>query len=330
MINRTENILFKDLAQIIEQGKQKAVTQVNSLLTLTYWHVGKKINDHILNNERAEYGKQIVSDLAQQLEVRFGKQFTEKNLRRMMRFAEVFSEFTIVAPLVRQLSWSHFLILLPIKSDEAKSFYAQKAIEAKWSKRELQNQIERKAFERNEIANTQAYSELTEIQNTFKDPYFLDFLGLKNGYLENDLESAIINDLESFILELGAGFSFIERQKRIILDGKDFYLDLLFYHRKLKRLIAIELKLGDFEPSHKGQMELYLKWLNKYDKQEGENNPIGLILCAGKSHEQIELLEMSKDGIMVAEYWTELPSKKELEKKLHTLVIEAKERIENC
>lgn len=329
MINRTENILFKDLAQIIEQGKQKAVTQVNSLLTLTYWHVGKKINDHILNNERAEYGKQIVFDIAQQLELRFGKQFTEKNLRRMMRFAEVFSEFTIVAPLVRQLSWSHFLILLPIKSDEAKSFYAQKAIEAKWSKRELQNQIERKAFERNEIANTQAYSELTEIQNTFKDPYFLDFLGLKNGYLENDLESAIINDLESFILELGAGFSFIERQKRIILDGKDFYLDLLFYHRKLKRLIAIELKLGDFEPSHKGQMELYLKWLNKYDKQEGENNPIGLILCAGKSHEQIELLEMSKDGIMVAEYWTELPSKKELEKKLHTLVIEAKERIEN-
>lgn len=329
MSQEIEKILFKDITQIIEQGKQQAVTQVNSLLTLTYWHVGKKINDHFLNNERAEYGKQIIPILAQQLETAFGKQFAEKNLRRMMRFAEVFSEFTIVAPLVRQLSWSHFLMLIPLKSDDAKAFYVQNTIEAKWSKRQLQHQIERKAFERNEIANIQAYSELSEIQNTFKDPYFLDFLGLKSGYLENDLESAIIRELENFILELGVGFSFVERQKRIILDGKDFYLDLLFYHRKLKRLVAIELKLGDFEPSHKGQMELYLKWLNKYDKQEGENTPIGLLLCAGKSHEQIELLEMSKDGIIVAEYWTELPSKKELEKKLHSLLIEAKEKIDS-
>lgn len=169
---------------------------------------------------------------------------------------------------------------------------------------------------------------MPELQNTFKDPYFLDFLGLKDGYLEKDLESAIIKELENFILELGKGFTFVERQKRIILDGKDFYLDLLFYHRKLKRLVAIELKLRDFKPADKGQMELYLKWLDRYDKQEGENSPLGLILCAGKSTEQIELLEMNKDGIMVAEYWTELPAKAELEKKLHSLLLEAKERIE--
>jgi hypothetical protein len=142
------------------------------------------------------------------------------------------------------------------------------------------------------------------------------------------LESAIIKELENFILELGKGFSFVERQKRIILDGKDFYLDLLFFHRKLKRLVAIELKLRDFKPADKGQMELYLKWLDRYDRQDGENSPIGLILCAGKSTEQIELLEMHKDGIMVAEYWTDLPPKAELEKKLHSLLIEAKERIE--
>lgn len=329
MSKEVEHLLFKDLAQIIEKGKKQAVSQVNSLLTLTYWHVGKKINDHVLNNERAEYGKQIVPDLAQKLEHTFGRSYTLRNIRRMMQFAQGFPEFEIVSPLVSQLSWSHFLMLMPLKSDEAKAYYAEKTIEGKWSKRELQHQIGRKAFERNEIANIQVQNELAEIQNTFKDPYFLDFLGLKSGFLENDLESAIIKELEHFILELGGGFSFVERQKRIILDGKDFYLDLLFYHRKLKRLVAIELKLGDFEPSHKGQMELYLKWLDKYDKQEGENQPIGLILCAGKSHEQIELLEMSKDGIMVAEYWTELPSKKELEQKLHVLVIEAKQRIEN-
>lgn len=329
MSQKIENILFSDLARIIEQGKKQVVAQVNSALTITYWHIGKKINEHVLNNERAAYGEEIVSPVATQLVSKFGKSFEVKNLYRMMQFAEVFPEIEIVVPLARQLSWSHFIILIPVKSLEARMFYAQNALESACGKRELRKQIERKAFERNEIANIQVQSDLADIQNTFKDPYFLDFLGLKDGYLENDLESAIIKELENFILELGVGFSFIERQKRIILDGKDFYLDLLFYHRKLKRLIAIELKLGEFKPSYKGQVELYLKWLNKYEKQEGENNPIGLILCAGKGNEQIELLEMHKDGIMVAEYWTDLPPKKELEEKLHSLMIEAKARFEN-
>lgn len=329
MSQEIEKVLFGDLTQIIEQGKQQAVAQVNSVLTLTYWHVGKKINEHILNKERAEYGKEIVSTLSTQLVATFGKSFESKNLYRMMRFADVFSEFPIVAPLVRQLSWSHFLVLIPLKSHESRLFYTQKAIESKWSKRELSRQIECKAFERNEIASLQVSASLADIQNNFKDPYFLDFLGLQNGFLEKDLEAAIIKELEHFILELGVGFSFIERQKRIILDGKDFYIDLLFYHRKLKRLVVIELKLGEFKPSHKGQMELYLKWLNRHEKQEGENEPIGIILCAEANREQVELLEMHKDGIMVAEYWTALPPKEKLEKKLHALMIEAKARIEN-
>ena len=329
MSEQIEKTLLKELTLVITQGKQQVVAQVNSVLTLTYWHVGKKINQHILNNERAEYGKEIIIPIAIQLVEKFGRNFELKNLYRMMQFAEIFPDFEIVVPLARQLSWSHFIALLPLKTPEARLFYAQKAFESTWSKRELRYQIERKAYERNEIANMQVHSELIDVQNTFKDPYFLDFLGLKDGYLENDIESAIIKELENFMLELGVGFTFVERQKRMILDGKDFYLDLLFYHRKLKRLVAIELKLSEFEPSHKGQMELYLKWLNKYEKQEGENTPIGLILCASKSNEQIELLEMHKDGIMVAEYWTELPSKKELEAKLHSLLIEAKVKIEN-
>ena len=329
MQNENAEILFKDLAQIIEQGKYQAVAQVNSVLTLTYWHVGKKINDHILENKRAEYGKEIVLPVATQLVEKFGRSFELKNLYRMMQFADTFAEIEIVVPLARQLSWSHILKLLPLKTKESISYYATKATEERWSKRELQYQIERKAFERNEIANAQAVNELQDIQNTFKDPYFLDFLGLKDGYLEKDLEMAIIKELEFFILELGVGFTFVERQKRIIIDGQDFYLDLLFYHRKLQRLVAIELKFGSFKAAYKGQMELYLKWLDKYDKQNGENTPIGLILCAGKSNEQVELLQMQKDGIMVADYWTELPPKKQLEEKLHSLLIEVRQRMEN-
>lgn len=323
-----EKLLFQDLASIIENGKIQISHHVNSTLTLVYWQIGYRINTHILDNQRAEYAKKIISNLSKQLTVQYGKSFAQRNLRRMMQFASSFNDTEIVSPLATQLSWSHFIELLPIKSNEARSFYAHKAAEETWSKRELRNQIERKAFERKEIAKIQLSQTDLEIQTSFKDPYFLDFLGLKEGYLENDLEGAILKELEHFILELGKGFAFVERQKRIILDGVDFYIDLLFFHRKLKRLVVIELKLNKFKPSYKGQMELYLKWLDKYEKQEGENPPIGLILCAEKSHEQIELLEMGKEGIMVAEYWTELPPKRELEAKLHQALVEAKARIE--
>jgi predicted nuclease of restriction endonuclease-like (RecB) superfamily len=322
------NKLLTDLSQLIEQGKEKIAVQVNSTMTLVYWQIGKRINEDILQNERAEYGKEIIKEIANKLTTRYGRSFAVVNLRRMMQFASVFYDFEIVVPLARQLSWSHFIILIPIESEDKRLFYAQKTIEETWGKRELRHQIERKAYERSEIANVQLPSIEKDIQHTFKDPYFLDFLGLKDGYLENDLESAILKELELFILELGGKFAFVERQKRMIIDGQDFYLDLLFYHRKLKRLVAIELKIGKFKAAYKGQMELYLKWLNKYEKEEGEAFPIGLILCAEASSEQIELLEMHKDGIMVAEYWTDLPPKAQLEAKIHSALVEAKERLE--
>jgi predicted nuclease of restriction endonuclease-like (RecB) superfamily len=328
MKEKDNDPLFQDLASIIDQGKRQVSAQVNSVITLTYWKVGNKISTHILENQRAEYGKEVIPQVAMRLANIYGKSFQEKNLRRMMQFAEVFSDYQNVVTVSRQLSWSHFIKLIPLKKSEAINFYVQKVSEEKWSIRELRSQIERKAYERKEIARLQLSETDVEIQTSFKDPYFLDFLGLKEGYLENDLEGAILKELEHFILELGKGFAFVERQKRIILDGVDFYIDLLFFHRKLKRLVAIELKLNKFKPAYKGQMEMYLKWLNKNEKQEGENAPIGLILCAEKSNEQIELLEMGKDGIMVAEYWTELPSKRELEAKLGQAYLEAKERLE--
>lgn len=332
MSKEIEKSLFSDLSKIIEQGKQQAVSQVNSTLTLTYWHVGKKINEHFLNNQRAEYAKEILSTLSGKLVERFGRSFAERNLRRMIQFSEQFTTYEIVSPLATQLSWSHFIELLPLKDSESRIFYAKKTSESNWSKRELRHQIERKAFERAQIANSQisvVEQKNIDTDSVFKDPYLLDFLELKEGYLEKDLETAIVKELELFILELGKGFAFVERQKRMIIDGEDFYLDLLFYNRKLQRLVAVELKLGKFKAAYKGQMELYLKWLDKHERHEGENSPIGLILCAGKSAEQIELLEMHKDGIMVAEYWTELLSKKKLEQKLHSLLVEAKARIEN-
>lgn len=320
--------LVQELSVLIEESKQHVSRVANSSMTLLFWHVGKRINEEILNNERAEYGKQIVGSVAQQLEMKYGRNFEVKNVRRMMQFSSDFQDYEIVVPLARQLSWSHFLALIPLKSVEEKLYYAQHSIEENWGKRELRKQISRKAFERAELANTQFTADQTDLINTFKDPYMLDFLNLKNTYLEQDLEKAILQELEAFILELGKGFAFMERQKRMIIDGDDFYLDLLFYNRNLKRLVAVELKIGKFEAAHKGQMELYLKWLNKYEKQEGEKEPIGLILCAESNKEQIELLEMHKDGIVVAEFWTALPPKAELEAKLHQLLIEAKERIE--
>ncbi len=323
---KVNNILFDAICDIIERGKRQVAAQVNSTLTLTYWHIGKTINEDVLQNQRAEYGKQIVKTISEELVVRYGKSFESRNLRRMMQFAELFPDFKIVSPLATQLSWTHFMELLQLKNSETRFYYANKAAENLWSKWELRRQIERKSYERSEIANIKNELPESELLFSFKDPYFLDFLGLKEGYLENDLENAILKDLELFILELGKGFTFVARQKRMIIDGEDFYLDLLFFHRKLKRLIAIELKIGKFKAAYKGQMELYLNWLNKYERQDDEEAPIGLILCAEAGKEQVQLLNLQKDGIMVAEYWTELPSKHLLEQKLHSSYIEAQER----
>lgn len=296
--------------------------------------MGKRLHTEVLGgNDRAKYGDQLIKRMGDQLAQEFGRGFEAKNLRRMVQFAQVFAEPEIVATLSRQLSWSHFVNLLPLKTEQARQFYASQAASQTWSVRELRQQIERKAFERTELASLQAHSpvqtEPTEASpaQVFKDPYFLDFLGLRQGHDEADLEAAILRQLEAFILELGRGFAFVERQKRMVIDAEDFYLDLLFFHRRLRRLVAIELKLGRFKAAHKGQMELYLKWLDKHERQAGEEAPIGLILCAESSREQVELLQMHKDGITVAEYWTELPPKAELEQHLHLALIEARERL---
>ena len=334
--------LHAELRTLITSSRQRLAGAVNAELTRLYWTVGQRIHSELLQGERATYGARLITALGAQLAGEFGRGFEAKNLQRMRQFAQAFPEAETVATLSRQLSWSHILGLLPLKSATARQFYAAQCADQAWSVRELRRQIERKAFERSEIASAQlgkaplpAHSTSTEASTgalalappaqVFKDPYFLDFLGLRQGHDEADLEAAILRQLEAFILELGRGFAFVERQKRMVIDGDDFYLDLLFFHRRLRRLVAIELKLGRFKAAHKGQMELYLKWLDKHERQPGEEAPIGLILCAESSREQVELLQMHKDGITVAEYWTELPPKAELEQRLHEALVEARE-----
>lgn len=228
------------------------VAQANSALTLLFWKIGRRVNEEVLQNARADYGKQIVVTLSRQLTKSYGRIFEERNLRRMRQFAEQFQDIEIVSTLSTQLSWSHFVELLPLKSQEARLFYARQASAGQLGVRDLRQLIARKAFERTAIADTQLAPDSSVPSGTFKDPYLFDFLGLKDDYLENDLEAAILRELELFILEFGKGFAFVERQKRMIIDGEDFYLDLLFYHRILKRLVAVELKLGKFQAKGQG------------------------------------------------------------------------------
>jgi len=325
--------LHYELRDLIAASRQRLAATVNAELTQLYWRIGQRLASEVLGGERAQYGTQLMDRLGECLAGEFGRGFEAKNLRRMVQFAQAFPDAEIVASLMRQLSWTHFLQLLPLRSEHARHFYASQCVAERWSVRELHRQIERKAYERSEIASAQGDVLVAPSAGAnapavvFKDPYFLDFLGLRQGHDEADLETAILRQLEAFILELGRGFAFVERQKRMVIDGEDFYLDLLFFHRRLRRLVAIELKLGRFKAAHKGQMELYLKWLDKHERQPDEETPIGLILCAESSREQVELLQMHKDGITVAEYWTELPPKAELEQRLHAALVEARERL---
>jgi len=337
--NPISDNLIGDIRSLIETARHNVAVTVNTRLTILYWQIGIRIRQDILNEKRAEYGEEILPTLSAKLVPEFGNGFGARNLSRMVRFAEVFPEGKILSTLLRELSWSHFVEIIPLKDGLQRDFYAEMCRIERWSVRTLRKKIDGMLYERTAISKKPEKlieKDLAALREedrltpdlVFRDPYFLDFLGLKDTYSEKDLETAILREMESFILELGIGFSFVARQKRITVDNEDYYLDLLFFHRKLKRLIAIELKLGKFKAAHKGQMELYLRWLEKYEKERGEETPLGLILCAGKTSEQIELLQLDNSGIKVAEYMTELPKREMLEQKLHKAVELARKRLE--
>jgi predicted nuclease of restriction endonuclease-like (RecB) superfamily len=337
-ISSEEAVLFADVRQMIEDARKMVSQTVNSGMTLLYWNIGRRINEEVLQNKRAEYGKQILPTLSAKLVEEYGNGYSERNIKRMVDFAAIFPDFEIVATLSQQLSWSHFIEIIPLKEALQREFYSQMCRIEKWDVRTLRRKIQSMLFERTAISQKPeelAQLELRALKEedqlspdlVFQSPYLLGFLGLKDTYLEKDLEQAILRKLEQFLLELGRGFAFMERQKRMVIDGNDHKLDLLFYHRKLRRLVAIELKIGKFEAEYKGKMELYLRYLEKHEAEPGEGSPIGLILCAEGNHEQIELLQLDKSNVKVAEYITEFLPPDLLKRKLHQFVETSRRQI---
>ena len=339
MMHNSESKIISDIRNLIEQSRHQVAVAVNTGMTLMYWHIGERINREILGGERAAYGKQIVATVSQKLTEEYGgSQFSVKNLNRMRLFAERFPDLSIWTPLVSKLSWSHFLQVISIDDNLKRQFYLTMAADQRWSKRTLKAKIDGMLYERTAIAKQPDEVILHDLELlrderemsadlAFHDPYFLDFLGLQDEYSEKDLESAIVGELQKFITEMGNDFAFMARQKRISVDNEDYYIDLLFFNRRLRCMVAIDLKLTDFKAAYKGQMELYLRWLEKHEMLEGENKPIGLILCTGKNEEHVELMHLHESNIRVAEYLMKLPDKKLLEQKLQKAVEIAKEKI---
>ena len=333
-------MLYGNIAELIKQTKTKVAITANTELTMLYWKVGKSVHQFVLQGNRAAYGKQIIINLSEMLTLNFGSGWSDKHLRHCLRTAETIKEEQIIYALQRQLSWTHIKTISYEENPIKRQFYLEMAISQRWNTRTLADQMDKMLFERTAIAQQpseqiqQALHELTTEDTInpdlfFKKSYVLDFLNLQRAYSEEDLENALISNIQEFIQELGNGFAFVERQKRISVDAIDYHLDLLFYHRKLRRLVAIDLKIGKFKPKYKAQMELYLKWLERYEMQIGEEKPIGLLLCSQGNTEHIELLMLDEKEIKVAQYLTELPSKEWFADKLHRAVEIAKMNIGN-
>ena len=336
--NQDESLLFSDVCGIIDNARKHIAVHVNSEICLTKWYVGKRIKEDVLYNQRAEYGKQVVKNLARKLTAKYGNGWSDRTLVHCIRAAYTFSEEEIVYAVRKQFTWTHLRSLMFVEDPLKRQFYMEMCRIEHWDTRTLDAKIDAQLYERTAISRKpeelikQELSQLKE-ENTlqpdlvFRSSYFLDMLGLPNFYTEKDLESAIVAQMQDFICELGTDFAFLGRQKRITVDAVDYYIDLLFYHRSLHRLVAIDLKLGKFKPEHEGQMLLYLRYLDKNERKQGEESPIGLILCSEGNTEHVEYLMLDDNSpIKVAQYYTQLPDKKLLAEKLQRAVAIARER----
>ena len=331
-----EVALLGDLRTLVQSARQRIATAAYATQTLLCWHMGRRLDREHLQGGRAAYGKQILVTVSRELTVDYGRGFSHTELTRMVQFAQAFPDEAIVVTLSQQLSWSHFHALLPIKDPLARDFYAEMCRIERWDVRTLRQKIGSMLFQRTALSKRPKAvisAEISKLRDgqmspdtVFRDPYLLDLLGLKGAYSERDLESAILREIEGVLLELGTGFAFVARQKRMSVGKDDFHLDLLFYHRHLRRLIAVELKLESFQPAHVGQMELYLRWLDKHERAPGEEAPIGLILCAAADAEQVELLQLDAKSIRVSEYLTALPPLPLLRERLHQAMEHAREQ----
>ena len=315
------NSYFKQISEIIAGARNRAEVAVNSELVMLYWNVGKIIKIQVLESNKPEYGKSVIAELSHDLVAEYGRGYSQRNLFNMVKFYEVFRDKEILQTLSAKLTWSHFAKLIYIKDPLKMEFYATLALNERWSVRELDERINSQLFERTNLSKKPELTIANDLQMlrdekkmsadlVLRDPYVLDFLDLQDNFSEKDLESAIIVELERFILEMGRDLAFIGRQVRLTFESKDYYIDLLLYHRKLKSLVVVELKLGEFKPEYKGQVELYLNYLEKYEMNEGENPPIGIILCSSKEAEVVELMRLDEARIHVAEVITKALAQK--------------------
>lgn len=340
MSNNTKisKVFLDDIKNLIRDAKSAAFKVVNIELSVLNWKIGERIQKEVLKDRRADYGKAIVKQLSIALTKQYGKGWSSQQLRHCIRFYQTYNDKEKLYTVCRELSWSHIRTLIYVEEELKRDFYIEFSKLENWSVRRLQERIKSMLFERTAISKKPEETikkDLKELRENkklsedvvFRDPYILDFLGLADSYSEANLEDAILQELQRFITELGSDFAFLGRQKRITIDNRDYYIDLLFYHRRLKSLVAIDLKIGEFEAAYKGQMELYLRYLEKYEQIEGENYPIGLILCTGKNEEHVELLQLDKSNIKVAEYIAHLPSTEELKSRLHIAIEFAKRRL---
>jgi len=338
-IDHSIESIYQDINALILEKKTTVKKAVNDTILSLYWSIGKRLNLEVTGDNKPEYGKHIVAELGKRLTQKYGSGFDKTSISRMIKFYQEFPDFQKVATLSQQLTWSHFVEILPLQDELKRDFYAAMCMQENWSVRTLRERKKSMLYERTAISKKPEETIKSEIAGLrddgkmtldmfYRDPYMLDFLGLKDTYSEKDLENAILAELEKFILEMGSDFAFMARQKHFVLDGKDYYMDLLFYHRTLRRLVLIELKLGEFEPQDKGQVELYLRWLEKNERVEGEESPVALILCAEKSQETIELMQLDNGNIHIGQYLTKMPPKELLEQKLSLAIANAREQLE--
>ncbi|MBE0416747.1 MAG: DUF1016 domain-containing protein [Coriobacteriia bacterium] len=324
-----DDALFGDVADLIDRARARAASAVNTELVMLYWSIGKRVREDVLGGERAEYGSQVVKRLAQRLTERYGRGYGWRNLVRMAKFAELYPELEILSPLATKLTWTNIAELLTISEQPKRDFYLAMCGHEGWTKRTLRERVSSKLYERTVAARGSAEGVEADIAAltvkgatgqaiVFRDPYILDFLDLPPRHSESQLEQAILDEVERFMLELGTGFTFVARQKRIIVDGKDYHLDLLFYHRGTRCLVAVELKTRDLEPADFGQMALYLRWLDRYERLPDEEPPVGIILCARKGAQQVELLGLDSGEVRAAQYLTH-EAREQLQRRLAAL-----------
>jgi predicted nuclease of restriction endonuclease-like (RecB) superfamily len=333
--------IYNQIRDILTRARERVWQTVNHEMVCCYWEIGRiLLEDEQKGEERAAYGESLLADLSKKLSTEFGKGFTERNLRNMRSF---FLTYPIRNALRAELSWTHYRILLRVEKPEARAFYEMETINAKWSTRELERQIASLLFERLALSRdktgvlelAQKGHEVVQPEDLIKDPYVLEFAGLKQDarFFEKDLESALINRLKDFLLELGKGFAFMARQQRISLDGKHFYIDLVFYNRLTRSFVLIDLKVGELTHQDIGQMQMYVNYYQRDVTSSDENPPIGIILCSEKSEAVVRYtLPEGNNQIFASRYKLYLPSEEELASEIRKerLLIEQETLLESA